>query len=102
MHCNTDPQTNTTCDSTDNLLSDTAVLCEHPVYVDEYKSEEDYLWVVLDRREWREYLKTLWLSALGVRYCAHIAECLVCVLYYRRLLISISGWLARKGYNKKN
>lgn len=68
----------------------------------EYKSEEEDLWVSIDRREWREYLKTLWLGVLRMRQYFNIVRFSKCLLYYRRLLFSVSGWLARKGHNKKN
>lgn len=102
MHCSTDLMTNTTCDSTDSSTDDGVLFWGHPVYVDEYKSEEDDLWMIIARREWREYLKTLWLSILGARQYICVVGFLVRILYYRRLLFSISGWLARAGQNKRN
>lgn len=101
MYYSADPMTSTTCDSTDSV-SDIVHLWGHPVYVDEYKSEEDDLWMIIDRREWREHIKALWMYALGAKQYVCAARYLVRVLYYRRLLFSISGWLARAGQNKKN
>jgi hypothetical protein len=72
------------------------------VYADQYKEEEDDLWMLIDRREWREYLKSMWLDVLRLKQYFNVARCSPCKLYYRRLLFSISGWLGRKGYAKKN
>lgn len=72
------------------------------VYDDQYKEEEEALWLLIDRREWKEYLKSLWLKVLKLKGYFTSGQCLGCKLYHRRLLISISGWLAREGYAKKN
>lgn len=93
MYYSADPMTSTTYDSTDSV-SDIVHLWEH--------SEEDDLWMIIDRREWREHIKALWMYALGAKQYVCAARYLVRVLYYRRLLFSISGWLARAGQNKKN
>lgn len=101
MYYSADPMTSTTYDSTDSV-SDTVHLWGHPVYVSGCKSEEDDLWMIVDRREWREHTKALWMYALGAKHYFCAVRYLVRVLYYRRLLFSISGWLGRKGYAKKN
>lgn len=71
-------------------------------YYDTHKPEEEDLWLIIDRREWREYLKTLWLSVLGAKQYICLVGFLIRILYYRRLLFPISGWLARAGQNKRN
>jgi hypothetical protein len=71
-------------------------------FTDQYKEEEEDFWMTMDRREWREYLKSMWLAVLKMRQYFNVARFSLCKLYYRRLLFSISGWLGRKGYAKKN
>jgi len=68
----------------------------------EYKSEELDLWMVIARKEWREYLRALWLDVLGAKQYLNVIRFSKCRLYYRQLLYSVSGWLARVGKNKKN
>ena len=72
------------------------------IYADSYKEEEEDFWMIMDRREWREYLKSMWLAVLKMKQYFNMARFSPCKLYYRRLLFSISGWLGRKGYAKKN
>jgi hypothetical protein len=72
------------------------------VYADQYKEEEEDFWMIIDRREWREYLKSMWLDVLRMKQYFNVARFSNCKLYYRRLLFSISGWLGRSGRNKKN
>ncbi|RPI50004.1 MAG: hypothetical protein EHM49_00110 [Deltaproteobacteria bacterium] len=52
-------------------------------------------------REWKEYIKTLWLDVLKTReyVCVHYLET---KLFYRRRLISISGRLSKVGHSRKN
>lgn len=67
--------------------------------------EKTKLWRKLlksEIKEWRKYLKALWLKALNSKRYFNAVQFLKGVLYYRRLLFSISGWLARNGHNKKN
>jgi hypothetical protein len=63
--------------------------------------EED-LWQTVDRRIWKEYIKALWKEVLW--YPDNIKSVLYpkVQLYCRRLLLSISGWVAKKGQRKKN
>lgn len=89
-------------DSTDGIMDDSSTLCMVLTYVDEYKSEEDDLWEIVDRREWRKHIKASWLCALGAKQYFCAVRYLVRMLYYRRLLFSISGWVARVGQNKRN
>lgn len=74
----------------------------HCTIIDQYKEMEDDLWMLIDRREWREYLKSMWLAVLKMKQYFNVARFSPCKLYYRRLLFSVSGWLGRKGYAKKN
>lgn len=72
------------------------------VYADQHKEEEEDFWMIMDRREWRGYLKSMWLVVLRTKQYFNMLRFSSCKLYYRRLLISISGWLTREGYAKKN
>lgn len=81
--------------------------CNTSVYIcggEEKPWEDDSynLWLLVELRERREYLKSMWLKALKLKEYFIFGQCWGCKLYFRRLLISISGWLARKGYAKKN
>ena len=69
----------------------------------QYKDEvEECLWMLIERREWREHLKAQWLKVLRMKQYFNAMQFSKCMLYYRRLLFPISGWLGRKGRNKKN
>ena len=87
--------TTTTCDFTDFGESFTPL-------AKGYKGEELDLWFIESLREWREYLRVLWLDVLRAKQYLGIIRFSNCRLYYRRLLFSVSGWLARVGQNKKN
>lgn len=53
-------------------------------------------------QEWKKYIKELWIDALNFVSPPYIAEYKMSRIFYRRTPISISGWLAKKGYAKKN
>jgi hypothetical protein len=78
--------------------------CDASVYIcaEEEKPWKDDLYLMAECREWKEYLKSMWLKVLKLKGYFTLGQCLNCKLYYRRLLFSISGWLAREGYAKKN
>lgn len=87
-------------DSTDSCGFGVSVIYSYHVHDEEFY--EDDLWMIADRREWREYLKTLWLEILKLKQY-FTSQHWECKLYHKKLLNHISGWLARKGYdNKKN
>jgi len=62
--------------------------------------KEDLYFKQLDR-EWRAYLKALWIDVLRIKICVPVYLG-VKPLCHQRMLIPISGWLAKAGYLKKN
>jgi hypothetical protein len=92
-------------DSTDSLGSTCWDTCNYEPLGDDEDSPpwpgED-LWQTVDRRIWKEYIKALWKEVLW--YPDNIKSVLYpkVQLYCRRLLLSISGWVAKKGQRKKN
>lgn len=95
-------------DSTDSTTADRSMfgLCDVGSRYDhsasEYGREEFDLWLIESRREWREYLRVLWLDVLRAGQYLGIIRFSNCRLYYRRLLFSVSGYLNKKGRAKKN
>ena len=95
MFCNNDAT-----DSTDSCGFSVSVIYSYHVHDEEFY--EDDLWMIIDCREWREYLKALWLEVLKLKQY-FTSQYWECRLYHKKLLNHISGWLARKGCdNKKN
>ena len=64
------------------------------------KIEEDNLWMLQDYKEWKKRLKSLWFAVLREKP-QDLGQQVECKLYHRRILTSVSGWLARAGYRKK-
>lgn len=67
---------------------------------DIYKTEEDDLWMIIDYREWKAYLKSLWFAVLREKQ-ANSRLWLGHRQYCMRQMLSFSGWIARVGYRKK-
>ena len=70
---------------------------------DIYKEEEEDLWMLSEYREWKTYIKSLWMATLRRKkqeLNLFKAEQRI-ILYCLRLMLPISGWIARVGYRKK-
>ena len=89
--------------------SDTAIGTGDPCFREcssiptQYKDEvKEDLWMLGDYWAWGEYLKTLWLDVLRVKQYFNAVQFSKCILYYRRLLFSVSGYLPQRVRARKN
>ncbi|MCD6250178.1 MAG: hypothetical protein J7J98_07615 [candidate division Zixibacteria bacterium] len=67
---------------------------------DIYKEEEENLWMLSEYREWKAYIKSLWIIALRKKQDLNLFKTEQRI-YCLRLMLPISGWIARAGYRKK-
>jgi hypothetical protein len=87
------------CDCTDDSVRTNAQLM---VVWEEDKDKmavfEDLLYV----REERDYYNSLFRAMFKTKLALYFLSCTYFMLYYRKLLFSISGWLNNRGKNKKS
>ena len=82
----------TTTDANEYMAAPTAVWCIGNNYIED--KELDFI------SEERKYLKSLWLESLHQKQRI-LPRYLARVNYCRRLMVSMSGWIARAGYRRK-
>ena len=65
------------------------------------KEDGEDLWMFFsENRRWKAYIKSLWLESLRKKQRLNLfVE--QRIIYYLRLMLPISGWIARVGYRKK-
>ena len=65
------------------------------------KEDGEDLWMFFsENRRWKAYIKSLWLESLRKKQRLNLfVE--QRIIYYLRLMLPISGWIARIGYRKK-